>query len=350
MRTGAAAPFLLLLTLSLSCDNARASTWDAAADTNNATAWRPSRNDDILVVPITTCGVSLKVTPQQLQTSVFGENDASSVRGAMASCTANSIRLGGRVVPTVLSVPCVDANNCDYRAWSDVADKYLDANGYGAFRHRVYVVPGFCNFAGMGEIGCKAPGQRPAAICRAWINAEYARGAAPYLHEIGHNLGLQHAGTASSEYGDATDAMGYCCNVRCYNGIHAHQLGTSKPKLDLACDLSGTSHEVTLSHRQYVVIRCPDTWVYLQYLSKAASSKEDMGDTFAGVGDDARGVVVAYRTIPWRSEGRKFEPTTVLAKWPASGVVHVSDRQRSWDVSSVRGGEAGEVTLTVGKT
>ena len=38
-----------------------------------------------------------------------------------------------------------------------------------------------------------------------------------FLHEIGHTIGLQHAKTPFSEYGDNSSPMGSLPGIRCYN-------------------------------------------------------------------------------------------------------------------------------------
>jgi hypothetical protein len=57
-----------------------------------------------------------------------------------------------------------------------------------------------------------------------------------------HNLNLAHSGFDDStgitnvydlEYGDFSGAMGYCCDVRCYNAPHAYELGWLLPSLEL---------------------------------------------------------------------------------------------------------------------
>jgi hypothetical protein len=37
------------------------------------------------------------------------------------------------------------------------------------------------------------------------------------FHELGHNLGLQHASTVGNDYGDGSSTMGGCCGDRCFN-------------------------------------------------------------------------------------------------------------------------------------
>lgn len=58
-----------------------------------------------------------------------------------------------------------------------------------------------------------------------------------WMHELGHNLYLNHAGsfqqvagggTQFVAYKDDSGAMGHCCSTRCFNAPHSHQLGWSK--------------------------------------------------------------------------------------------------------------------------
>jgi hypothetical protein len=50
------------------------------------------------------------------------------------------------------------------------------------------------------------------------------------MHELGHNLYLNHAGKQGDNgYGDLSCTMGFCCDVRCYNAPHAFQLGWARP-------------------------------------------------------------------------------------------------------------------------
>ncbi len=51
-----------------------------------------------------------------------------------------------------------------------------------------------------------------------------------YFHEISHNLYCNHAGKWGSRgYEDMSGAMGYCCDLRCHNAPHSHQLGWAGP-------------------------------------------------------------------------------------------------------------------------
>ena len=50
------------------------------------------------------------------------------------------------------------------------------------------------------------------------------------MHEIGHNLFLNHAGIRGDRgYGDYSGTMGFCCDTRCYSTPHSYQLGWAGP-------------------------------------------------------------------------------------------------------------------------
>jgi len=89
------------------------------------------------------------------------------------------------------------------------------------YKHKVYVTPsgGLCKWGGMGYVGCQGD-------CRVWVSGDVWDRAATYAHELGHNLYLNHAGAkGDGGYGDFSAAMGYCCDVRCYNPPHLWQMG-----------------------------------------------------------------------------------------------------------------------------
>jgi hypothetical protein len=60
-------------------------------------------------------------------------------------------------------------------------------------------------------------------------NNDWCRYPSGQVHEIGHNLGLNHAGEGSEEYGDQTGFMGYSyasfTTKMCYNNAKSWQLG-----------------------------------------------------------------------------------------------------------------------------
>ena len=80
----------------------------------------------------------------------------------------------------------------------------------------------------MGNVGCSA------SYCFSWIPTSWAHKVADYMHEMGHNLGMGHAGEIDgSPFSDMSDAMAACCPTRCYNAPHNMLLGWMMPTLEL---------------------------------------------------------------------------------------------------------------------
>lgn len=99
------------------------------------------------------------------------------------------------------------------------ADAAASASGVdlSAYDRKIYVFPqNGCPAAGVGTVG-----GNPSS---AWIF--YCNVADIFGHELGHNLGMQHASTPGSEYGDNSDIMGIGQNrLRQINAPHKEQMG-----------------------------------------------------------------------------------------------------------------------------
>lgn len=222
---------------------------------------------NVLAMVLQVCNLHVAVQPQAVQAVLTATNTPSVSRG-LAECSYGKVALQASVVPQVIPVPC-PAVSCDYRSWAGSADAYALQLGLNLSAvHLVYVLPagGLCQIGGLGEVGGS----------RVWIHGDVATQANTYMHELSHNLGLQHAGMAASQdvYADLSDAMGYCCSLRCYNPPHLEQLGWGSPatvlstadgslpimqviSLQLPHSMSGPAH--------YARIQMGGRWVYLQY-------------------------------------------------------------------------------------
>ena len=97
------------------------------------------------------------------------------------------------------------------------------------YHNKIYLVPpksiSDCAWLALGEVGPYGG----TATRRSW---SVYNNAVIYVHEVGHNLGWLHAstdldndGVVDSEYGDLSDAMGFCCYQRKFNGVHLDQIG-----------------------------------------------------------------------------------------------------------------------------
>ena len=126
---------------------------------------------------------------------------------------------------------------CDPYTWASQADRAAQTAGVdlAGFDYRTYVYPGVpaCGWGGLGEM----PGTRN------WINGSPTAGI--MAHELGHNLGLNHAVSETcttdsgaqiafgskctvSEYGDPFDVMGSASSLRHLNGWHRAMIGLTE--------------------------------------------------------------------------------------------------------------------------
>ena len=157
------------------------------------------------------------------------------------NCSNNQLGIQHVVHPRIIRLPCNPIYmNCRYDVLDRTISSMIDTTGYYSI---VYIVPNNlgCMFAGLGIIGCQNN-------CRAWIIEEYYNKANVYMHELGHNMGLQHAYYKNLEYNDITDTMGFCCLERCFNPVNNQKLGWTRPQR-----IYNNTNRVVVSRNQYVV-------------------------------------------------------------------------------------------------
>ena len=145
------------------------------------------------------------------------------------------------IVPTA----CEEA---DFKNWANLARLQATADGFSeaGYQHVMYVFPhqSVCGWAGLAYL----PGTE------SWINGDLS--VRVTAHELGHNLGLHHAGSWNclgfgnqmvpisdnctlSEYNDPFDVMG-AWGSRHSSGWHLQQLGVLQPSNVQTVSASGT--------------------------------------------------------------------------------------------------------------
>lgn len=118
-----------------------------------------------------------------------------------------------------VDVPMSGMDFCDQRAWSDAARTQLAAQGIGldGRDHYVYVLSGksnnSCSFKGVAELGGD----------EVWINGTTVF---VFVHEIGHNLNLHHAGSDLDNDGDVENFYG---DVTCFMGASYQNIFMNAP-------------------------------------------------------------------------------------------------------------------------
>ena len=178
---------------------------------------------------LSVCNYPASISPMNLS-SVLTQT-----RGMIKNCSYNHASFKTYVVPNVIHVPCdytpgqiTKDTPCPFYHWAKYADEQVRLRSKktnARFKYHIYVLPNIpsCRFGGMGTLAPCKPN------CRVWVMGSVATQLHVYFHELGHNLGLHHAMYKKDEYGDISDAMGYCCLNRCFSAPHSDALNWTKP-------------------------------------------------------------------------------------------------------------------------
>lgn len=160
---------------------------------------------------------SVSCTNAAVQSLMFGS--PTSVSAYYLETSSNTLELSGDVFGP-FSVPTQNSGTCDTSAWASALEQAATAQGVNLsnYSRRVYVIPGgSCGFAGLGTVGGNPS--------RAWVTGA-CQIPDVYAHELGHNLGMHHASTPTSEYGDRSCVMGIGgVGLRHFNAPHQLQMG-----------------------------------------------------------------------------------------------------------------------------
>lgn len=174
-------------------------------------------------------------------------------------CSQGKASFSTRIVQYPIYIPCKSgsywAPTCNVFEWADFADRFAKDSlriPIQSFDSLIYVLPqgNLCGFGGLGYMGPCGKGMP----CRVWISGQIADQVPAYFHELGHNLGLAHASYMDDQYGDQTDAMGYCCSYRCFAAPHTDLLKWSKPKYRAKIPLQ-RNVDYVLGPNEYIVVQ-----------------------------------------------------------------------------------------------
>ncbi len=174
----------------------------------------------VLVIPVNLRGhAPVGVDRKQIVSALFGSVD--SVAQRYRAISGGRLEFVGSAndiaAPITLAEPA-DLCHAGLGALASEAEAALTRAGlaYGAYRHLVFVVPVDvpCRWTGVGDIGGH----------RVWVKATTAKA---LQHELGHNLGMNHALRWRGGEPDASDFMG--SGATNLNAPHVVQMGWLDP-------------------------------------------------------------------------------------------------------------------------
>lgn len=182
-------------------------------------------------------------------------SEKANLQDMFQECSNRKAKFTSTIVEQPIYIPCKGtywAPQCEVYEWADFADNYATKTlriPLSTYTNIMYVLPqgNLCGFGGLGSLGpCGAP-------CRVWISGQIPDQITAYFHELGHNLGLGHASYNNDQYGDLTDAMGYCCSIRCFAAPNSHRLGWTKAKHNLKIPFTGI-REYKIVASEYIIV------------------------------------------------------------------------------------------------
>lgn len=226
-----------------------------------ATTAQPIR---ALTMILSVCNRYAATTPIEVQQTLSTSRSGWNVKDMIQICSFNKSSFSNQVVPNVIQIPCDTKNaypTCNVYDWANYADTYTNQMmrvPSQKYNTRIYVLPpeSGCGFGGLGMIGpCGND-------CRVWVNGKISNQVSVYFHELGHNLGLGHASYMSDQYGDFTDAMGYCCNLRCFAAPNTYRLNWSIPLF---------RHDIPFTKPQTYTL-LPNTYILLKDKTRQEST------------------------------------------------------------------------------
>jgi hypothetical protein len=222
----------------------------------------------MLIAIVSMCGWQPATTPDRMARVLRGDggHDGETLERFISYCSNGVASAGGSLVfPEVIQLPCAGSTShgvfnssgrcgrAEVYAWQVLALSEMERvlpGGKAAlrrFRHRVVIPPAEapCAWAGLANVGWWDPF---VPYAHAWVHGRRWDRLGVFAHEVAHNLGLGHAGSAQCDYCDVTCTMGFCCVQRCFNAPHMWQLGWAAPLAVLRPPLLATQVELPAQH------------------------------------------------------------------------------------------------------
>lgn len=177
--------------------------------------------------------VALDCNPTQVRDIMFTDPQNRSVDALHRESSHGQVGFTG-LVRGPYGIPYTSGGACDLHGWADALESLAAAAGVdvASYSRKVLVLPrqNTCSGSGFGTLG--------GTNTRAWVMRCELPGL--YAHELGHNLGMNHASTLTSVYGDGSDPLGMeVLGLRQHNAPHQDQMGWRDPSQFQMIDRSG---------------------------------------------------------------------------------------------------------------
>lgn len=179
------------------------------------------------------------VTVEQVRSNVFtGANSANAYfkEASLYRYNLTGIQRADGDVVGWLTLPFTDASCNVQTEWTQGADALARQNGYESNNYNsvLYVFPTLCGEPSKADLGVIGD---TTTLRRAWFTSGAVNNVSAIVHEIGHNLGLNHANALvcsgasiwnscqDIEYGDPFDRMGRTTLSFFFNNYYRLSLG-----------------------------------------------------------------------------------------------------------------------------
>jgi chitodextrinase len=240
-------------------------TSSSAAQTPVSSVLAVTGDQHTLVMAANFIDATVACSVSGIRDTMFTDPGGYSVAELYRNNSRGQVSFSGDVVGS-FTIDSKSTDTCDLFGWSAKADAAAAASGVdvASYSRKVYVMPpNSCDASGFSTMS--------GSPSRAWVFSCALTGL--YAHELGHNLGMDHASTPASEYGDPTDPMSTATSqLRGLNAPHRHELGWLASDRLMTITQSGNYDIAPLADPaasttpQVITIRKPDTGE-LYYLS-----------------------------------------------------------------------------------
>jgi hypothetical protein len=231
-----------------------------------ATSLMVSGERRALVVVANFLDATVSCSPADVDNIMFSNPNGYSVAALYRDNSHGQLSLTGNVAAAPFTIDVRTTDACSPSTWGQLADAAVAASGVDPtlYAHKIYVMPkGSCHASGYATIA-DSPG-------RAWVLSCGVQGI--YAHELGHNLGMDHAGDPTGEFGDWSDPMALSTQqLRGLNAPHRHQLGWTGGTAVLDVTQNGSYDIAPLAvdpasagTSQILRVRKPDTGEYYYF-------------------------------------------------------------------------------------